>query len=481
LRPVAVGRRERHEGAETRADRLVAVTAGREVPHVTASAALPQAASPRPGVAAQAGYGVGQIAGQVFRDLPSLLLLFFLTTVLGIEPAIAGTVIFIPKLILGVGCDVAVGILSDRWKRRIARRWWLLAGAAGSPVAMLLLFHVPSAPHGIQIAYVAFVFSLYMVVFSSFSVPYLAIASQLASTPEARTVVMAWRLTFTAAGVLASGALAPWLVQHYGGGQPGYEAMSMALAIICPTALVISFFGAGAASRAAGHAFAAASPVVFSLRDTVAALRAPRFSVLLGVTLLQLTGAGLSYASMLYFLSYNMARPDAFTLIGVLVLMACAGIVVAQPVWVALARRFGKKRVWLAATLLYAVLNLVWAFAAHAGSTAAYALSGVAGLGNSGWALLGFSMLSDIAGDDEERAGLYSAVWIAADKIGFALGGTLLTGLVLQAFGFDVAAAVRGLPQPASALTGIMLAFGVLPALFNIVAAGAFARWGRTV
>ena len=26
---------------------------------------------------AQAGYGVGQIAGQVFRDVPSLLLLFF--------------------------------------------------------------------------------------------------------------------------------------------------------------------------------------------------------------------------------------------------------------------------------------------------------------------------------------------------------------------------------------------------------------------
>ncbi len=445
------------------------------------TAAAAAVAVPRPGlgVAAQAGYGVGQIAGQVFRDLPSLLLLFFMTTVLGIGPAIAGTVIFVPKLILGVICDATAGVVSDRWKRRIERRWWLLAGAAGAPVVMLLLFHVPHASDGVRIAYVATVFSLYMMVFATFSVPYLAIASQLSVDPHQRTVVMAWRLAFTAVGVLVMGALAPAIIARFGGGQPGFEAMSVALAVICPLALVIAFFGAGAASRAAGHSFAEPSGNVFSFRAALTTLRAPRFSVLLGVTVLQLVGGGFSYASMLYFLTYNMARSDAFTLIGGLILMACAGIVVAQPMWVALARRFGKKRVWIAATTLYATIYLIWGFSAQAGAGFAYVLSGLAAVGNSGWALLGFSMLSDIAGEDEERAGLYSAAWIAADKIGFALGGTLLTGLVLSGFGFDSARAVAGLAQPASALTGIMLAFGVLPALLNFAAVGIFARWGK--
>ncbi len=431
------------------------------------------------GIGAQAGYGVGQIAGQVFRDLPSLLLLFFMTTVLGIAPAIAGLVIFVPKLVLGVAGDVTVGILSDRWKRRIERRWWLLAGAAGAPVAMLLLFHVPAGSDGLRIGYIGTVFSLYMMVFSSFSVPYLAIASQLSSDPHQRTVVMAWRLAFTAVGVLTSGALAPAIIQHSGGGQRGFEAMSMVLAIICPLALVVAFFGAGAASRAAGHSFAAAVDTPVSLRAALATLAAPKFSVLLGVTVLQLVGGGLSYASMLYFLTYNMARSDAFALIGGLVLIACAGIVFAQPMWVALAKRWGKKRAWLVATTFYASIYLIWGFSAGAGIAVAYALSFFAAIGNSGWALLGFSMLSDISGEDEERAGLYSAAWIAADKIGFALGGTLITGLILSGFGFDSARAVAGLAQQASALTGVMLAFGIFPALLNFSAAAIFARWGR--
>ena len=79
-------------------------------------------------VPVQIGYGIGQIAGQVFRDLPSLLLMFYMTTVLGIRPDVAGVVIFVPKLVIGLTADMSVGILSDRLRNRVARRWWLLAG-----------------------------------------------------------------------------------------------------------------------------------------------------------------------------------------------------------------------------------------------------------------------------------------------------------------------------------------------------------------
>ena len=106
----------------------------------------------------------------MFRDLASLLVLFFPTTLLGIAPAIAGSVIFIPKLILRIGCDIAIGAVSDRRKRRFERRRWLFAGAAESPVAILLLFHVPVASEVIRVAYLATVFSQYMMVFANFFV-----------------------------------------------------------------------------------------------------------------------------------------------------------------------------------------------------------------------------------------------------------------------------------------------------------------------
>ena len=55
-------------------------------------------------------------------------------------------------------------------KRRFERRRWLFAGAAESPVAILLLFHVPVASEVIRVAYLATVFSQYMMVFANFFV-----------------------------------------------------------------------------------------------------------------------------------------------------------------------------------------------------------------------------------------------------------------------------------------------------------------------
>lgn len=437
---------------------------------------VPDLSAAEPAAPATAGvpliaYSFGQIAGQVFRDLPSLLLLFFMTSVLGIAPAIAGAAIFVPKLVWGVGSDVLVGVLSDRWRRRFPRRNWLLVGAAGSPMAMLLLFHVPAGSDGLRIAYVAAMFSLYMIVFACFSVPYLALAGELTSTPRQRNVLMAWRLAFTAAGVMLSGGLAPALVEHFGGGTAGYEAMAVVLAVICPIALVIAWAGTRAANGGRVEAEPTAPRIRMTAGEAVRALLAPRFSIMLGANLLQLVGQGMSYAALLYFLSYNMGRADALTLVGGLVLTACAGILVAQPLWVALAARFGKRNCYIAGALIHGLFYFIWGFGASWGAEAALALSFLSAVGNSGWAMLGFSMVADVAAEDERRAGLYSAAWIATDKIAFALGGTLLTGLIFGAFGFDSARAVAGLPQSASALTGVMVVFGIVPGILNLAGA----------
>ncbi len=428
----------------------------------------------------QVGYGSGQIAGQVFRDLPSLLLLFFMTSVLGIPPGIAGVAIFVPKLVCGVVGDMLVGVLSDRWRARIPRRWWLLAGAAGAPLAMLLLFHVPELSMTGQVAWIVTAFTLYMLVFAVFSVPYLAIAGEMTGDPQQRTVLMAWRLVFSAIGILTAGALAPAIIDARGGGQAAYESMALMLAVICPVALGVAFFGARRGARRSGMVEDASLQLAISLREALLLLSRRRFAVLAGAAMLQLTGAGMAYASLLYFLMYNMGRADAFQVIGQVVFLACAGIVIAQPLWVAVSRRLGKIPTYVFASLLYAGCYTAWSLSAGAPLWIIYVLVFAGAMGNSGWAMLGFSMLSDIAAEDRPRAGLYSAAWIAVDKIAFALGGTLLVGLVLGAFGFDSGRAVAGLDQSSRALTGIVLSFGVLPGLLNVAGALLLWRHGRT-
>ena len=93
--------------------------------------------------------------------------------------------------------------------------------------------------------------------------------------------------------------------------------------------------------------------------------------------------------------------------------------------------------------------------------------------------MLGFSMMSDIASEEPEHAGLYAAAWIASDKIAFALGGTLLIGIILTAYGFRSDLAVMGQAQPESALTGVLIAFALCPVALNCMAAFLLWRFGR--
>lgn len=427
------------------------------------------------GFVAQVSYGAGQVAGQIFRDVPSLLLLFYMTSVLGIDPALAGAAIFLPKLIGGVVFDLAVGLFSDRVAGRFERRHWLLVGMISAPAAMIALFNVPPGDPSSKAAYIATLFSLYMAVFATFSVPYLAIAGDLILSPEKRTVLMAGRLVASAVGILVAGAVAPTYVAANGGGEAGYAAMALLLGGICAVCLGIAWFGSGLAVQKVGSKIQAQEPLTWA--GTRTALADQRFSVLAGVTLLQLSAGGMSYAAMLYFMTYNMALSDALAKIGFVVLLACVGIIIAQPMWVKLSAQKGKIWVYGAAALIHALAHIGFGLSTYGGVTMLFVFAVLLGIGNSGWSMIGASLLTDIAG--EGKSGLYSAVWIALDKIGFALGGALIIGLILSAFGFDSGAAKAGLPQSDQAMLGILMAFSIVPAACNIIAAFVFGKWGK--
>lgn len=427
-------------------------------------------------VATQMSYGAGQIAGQILRDIPSLLLLFFMTNVLGISAGIAGTAIFLPKLIVGAFGDVLVGIIADRFKQRFSLHMWLLFGAITAPISLLLLFNVPSFGADLQVAYIVVVLSLYMLVFASFSVPYLAIAAVLSHDEHQRTVLMAWRLVFTAIGILIAGGLAPVFIAQNGGGAEAYASMAVLLGVLCFISLIISFWGSRAAMKRSDETAADSAVTAINLGEMLKAVRVPRFAVLVFANILQLTGTGMSYAAMLYFLTYTMSLKDPFAAIGIVILLTTTGIIAAQPIWVAVAKRTNKKFVYITASLIHGLALVALALTAQGyGMMAVYVFSFLIGVGNSGWVMIGFSMVADIAG--EARAGLYSAVWIAADKIGFALGGTLIAGNMLSAFGFDSQRAVAGLDQPDSALTGILLVYAGVPAVLYFVGAAVLYVW----
>ncbi|EIZ80514.1 major facilitator superfamily mfs 1 [Novosphingobium sp. Rr 2-17] len=424
----------------------------------------------------KAGFGIGQVAGQLFRDAPSLLLLFYLTNVMGIPPAIAGTAIFVPKVVFSVIFDLWIGLASDRMASRFPRRRWLLVGGIAAPFAMLGVFAVPQAAVAFQVAWVFVTFSAYMAVYSTFSVPYLAQFSEMSSDPVERTELMGWKHGFTGLGVLLSSSVAPMAVNALGGDRNAHLITMGCIGLVCFTCLLVAWRFAARIPEPRD----AARP--FTLRDLPRAFADRRFAILCLSAIVMTVAAGITYASFPFFVKYAMGRPQPLHDLGVMSAIMAFAVMGGSPLWVMVARRIGKKQTYVLAAVGHGLVTLVWGQVPHAPVIVSYALAAAMAACNAGWGTIVLSLLSDcIAGArsdyGENRAGSYSAIWSAIEKVGIAFGGTLVVGALLSLFGFDSAAARVGLPQSAHAVAGIVFAFATVPGIAKLVAAAMILRF----
>lgn len=415
-------------------------------------------------------WGSGQIAVQVFRDVPSLLLLFYMTQILAVPAYLAGSAIFIPKLLLGATCDFAVGTVLDRLPRTLHRRYFLLAGAVLAPLSLILLF-IPSAADTATARawHISLMLCLYMASFSIFSVPHLAIGTELSADAHEQSRIMAWRTAFIGVGLLCGAAFAPFLVQHYGGGVEGYRLMSFTLAGICAASLLLAFVGSSEPARPLAR-----KDEVPTHGNWRAALNNRAFVHLFTAYFAQLIGQGAAYATLAYVVTFKLGFAEPLKVLSLSVLITGSVFVLVQPLLVALVRRWGTRTTFMVGSFFYA-LSLVWIAFGPVASTASLAGASVAlGLSNASTFQSIFTRLSAVIAADAQaspgarsRAGFYASLFVVNDKVAFALGGTLIAGTILSLFGFVPGGSMD---QPTTALQGITLAFAGVPVIANIIA-----------
>jgi glycoside/pentoside/hexuronide:cation symporter, GPH family len=306
------------------------------------------------------------------------------------------------------------------------------------------------------------VLALYMAVFALFSVPHLSIGTELTRDPKGQTAVMGWRQAFSGIGLLIGSAVAPILVQSRGGGVEGYGFMAIVLAIAVTVTLLLSFFGSAEPRRETAQHSSGNWAAIWANKP---------FLILFIVVLLNLASSGLTYATFAYLFTFKLGFAEPLKMLGISVLIIAIGVVIAQPLWVTLSNRIGKPAVFMIATAGYIVAIAAFLLTPSGNAPYVYAVSLAMGVANAGCYTASLSMLSDCIEQDaratgQSRSGFYSALWIANDKIAFALGGALLAGFVLQLFGFQAGAQT----QSAQALTGIAFAYAGLPAILNTAA-----------
>ncbi|MDE0489872.1 MAG: MFS transporter, partial [Gammaproteobacteria bacterium] len=128
----------------------------------------------------KAGWGVGSMGCLGMLYIVNVFVLYFLVNHLGVDPALAGLILFITR-IYDVFSDPMIGFLSDttrsRWGRR---RPWMALGAFMSGLALILTFNAPALASMNALAiYQLIVLIAYFTGYTLFYVPFMAMPAEM--------------------------------------------------------------------------------------------------------------------------------------------------------------------------------------------------------------------------------------------------------------------------------------------------------------
>jgi len=426
------------------------------------------AAPGRAPLGALSAYATGSLGMGVWVTVPGLLLLYFLTEIVGVTAALAGLTLLLPKF-LDVAIHPLIGTRSDRQASRLGNRRRLMYGGALLGLAMVAMFSVPAGLTGwAAAAWVGGWFMLGNLLFAMFQVPYLTTPSDLRIGYHERTRVFMFRMLFLTVGLLGAGVAAPALVADEL--RSSYTMMASILAAAMIVTALVAIVGVRRLTDAAGFRTPALGGGHSVMGDIRVAWADRDYRMLVLSYLFTGTTTHLFMAALPYFSRYVFGSA-ALTAVFMGAFLAPA--ILAGPAWLAISKRVGKQRGLLVAQSIFVMGSLTLLAAAQLGVAASLVVVVAMGFAFAGLQLLAFSMVPDAVSAAEARgtaqAGSYTGVWTATEAMGTAVGPYIYAA-ALALGGFISTTAGVSVQQPSSAMTMLLLGFTVLPAVLMVVA-----------
>jgi len=387
-------------------------------------------------VRAKLAWGTGALGVSVLMNGLSLLILFYLVSVVQMDPALAGTLIFVSKVYDAVS-DPVTGLLSDRTRSRYGRRRpYLFAGAIISSSCFALLFSVPAFSSETIIAgYVLLCLLLYTTGYSLFNVPYMAMPAEMTHDYHERSSIQGYRVVFISIGSMLAASGAPLLLEALGRGRTAYAALGVTFGAVIFVAMITTVLGTRAFDEQPQPGQPAVRPA-----DMLTVFRNHSFNILILTKLFQLTAGFAFQASLFLYLTYALSLPlSAAAVIGP---VAMVSTIIVMPAMIRLSRHIGKRPVYMIGAVALILHVLSWLLAEPGEPVWKIGLrAALLGLASAGNIMMASSMLTDVIRYDavvtgKRREASYMAVYSFVEKLASAIG-PLIAGMVLSFAGLD--------------------------------------------
>lgn len=409
-----------------------------------------------------AGWGFGSMATATMLNAPTAALLFFLVSLVKLDPLTVGVLIFAGKMV-DVLTDPPVGALSDKTRSRFGRRRpWLLGSSFICGIAFALLFNIPELSTTGTYIFAGCALALFAIAYTTFQVPYMAMPTEMTDDYHQRTMIMSWRVVFMSVGNVAGAGGFAALAQNLGGGRAGYAEAAIYFGAFISLAMFLTFF------MTANTRQTTASPGQdqISLRQHIEWLKLNQpLMILMSAKIAIYLGVFASLTTALFFFKSVLKLDEQvfFMVFGVQMVTS----ILFMPVCNWLAKRIGKKPAYIISLVGFCVIVFSWLFAAPNEPTPLLiARAFLLGMFGAGAHLYGQSMLIDTFALDyqlsgQRREGVLAASFSFVEKTCAALA-PLIVGALLSFMGFNKELDPIA-DQPASAVQAIYIGFIWIP------------------
>lgn len=432
------------------------------------------------------GYSFGTLGKSIAYNLFYVYFLLFLTAVVGLDPAIAGTISLVAIIWDGI-TDPLVGYLSDNSRNRAGRRRpFILRFCAPLAAVLVLLFTVfPDLSGPAQVFYFLLMNVLFWTMFTLVDVPYIALGGELSDDGNERTQIrtMATMWNFVGFVVVAAGTVPLVVSLADPVGYPGEKAFADPgawgkVVIAFGLLVLVAFLVAHVATRGRETTVPQKDSATRAgfIGDYLSIMRIREFHPLIGFNVISQIGGYMLTALAVHYFIYHMGASESQ--ISTIFLVYGIIVVAISPLIGGAANRFGKKPVLIACNGIN-VLIFLYFWQAGFNFTNVYLSTAGIGLYFGSFYILAIAATYDIAeldkvrrNDRESRQGIIFAFFSFMMKIGVGLG-MFFSGLLLKATGFDPTAA----QQSERALWGLHLGFTLIPAILFLLGIAILSRY----
>lgn len=430
-------------------------------------------------------YGLAGVGDSALYNIMGTFALFFLTTVAGVSPAVAGTITAIGS-VWDTFCGAVMGYVSDNAKTKFGKRKpFLLAASVPLMIFTSMFFLDLDVGQNTMALYYGVILMLFWTAFSMFFVPYLAWGSELTGNYDERTVLRGYVSFFntvgTAIGLVFPNILVQLIIDAGYSLETGWQMTGMLCGLVSGATILISAVGIkdrfktieapAAEKKQKGQSKKSVksilSVLVNMVRNYVQLLKLRTVRYILGASVCYLIGYTIFCSDRMYFFTYNMGLSRG-TITLIMMLMTFMNVIFIP--LISFVNRWIDKRTTYMTGMTISALGLLFFGVAGIDSVAqACILSVIYSVGGSVYWQLIPAMIYDVCEVDQlinnkERSGMV----ISLQSLSEALSGAVamqLMGIILSFSGFDGELSV----QSESALLGTGISFTFIPAAFMLL------------